>query len=126
MVGGGGGAWESYLQTGKQRTVVRQAKDSQAKLLSVKDSYLLSGKQRTVVRQSKDSQASTQPFHRLAPNIRIDAPKRFHLDAPNNRILCPQPFYNNSPKIRIHAPKSFRIHAFNSACIWKLFIKTFI
>ena len=55
---------QSYPLSGKQRTVVRQ-------------SYLLSGKQRTVVRQSKDSQASTQPFHRLAPNI---------------RILCTQPF----------------------------------
>ena len=85
---------------------VRQAKDrSQA-------SQGQSGKQRTVVRQSKDSQASTQPFHRLAPNIRILCTQPF----PHT---CTQMFYRHAPKIRIHAPKSFRIHAFNSACILK-------
>ena len=85
---GGLGAWESYLQSGKQRTVVRQAKDSQAS---------------TVVRQSKDSQASTQPFHRLAPNIRILCTQPF----PHT---CTQMFYRHAPKIRIHALKCFRIH----------------
>ena len=41
----------------------------------------------------------TQPFHRYAPYIRIDAP--------NIRILCTQPFHRYAPNIRIDAPNRF-------------------
>ena len=89
------------------------------KLPTARQSYLLSGKA-TYCQASKDSQASTQPFHRLAPNIRILCTQPF----PHT---CTQMFYRHAPKIRIHAPKSFRIHApksvrihaFNSAYILK-------
>ena len=62
----------------------------------------------------------------LAPNIHIDAPNRFHIDAPsrfridapNIRIDAPN-IRIDAPKIRIHAPNRFRIHAFDSACIFK-------
>ena len=107
-------AWESYLQSGKQRTVVRQAKESQASRRP------LSGKPRTV-RQAKDS---CQAKHRQSgkhPSVPQTCTQHPHTLHPSvSAYVHPNVFfYRHAPKFRIYAPKSFRIHAFNSACILK-------
>ena len=58
---------------------------------TVRQSYLLSGKA-TYCQASKDSQASTQPFHRLAPNIRILCTQPFPLKCTQNPHSCTQEF----------------------------------
>ena len=92
--GNHGGGWVGGLGGLGKLPTVRQAKGRS------QTSQGQSGKQRTVVRQSKDSQASTQLFHRLAPNIRIlctqpfphTCTQMFYRHAPKNPHTCTQEF----------------------------------
>ena len=85
------------------------------RLPTVRQSYLQSGKATYCQAKLPTARQEPNRSVDLHPAPAYSHPRVSEYFAPKNRILCTQPLHRLAPKIRIHAPKSFCIHALNSA-----------